>query len=163
VRIGVLTDLSGRFSHESGKGAVTAVQMAVEDFGGKVLGAPIDVIVADHLNKPDVAVSKAREWYDTQKVDLIANLVNSAVALGVAGVAKEKNRIAIVTTSGSSRLTNDGCTPNSIHYAYDTWALANGTARALLDGGLDTVVFSHGRLRVRARARVGCRKPDQGE
>ena len=141
VRIGVLTDLSGQFSHESGKGAVTAVQMAVEDFGGKVLGAPIDVIVADHLNKPDVAISKAREWYDTQKVDLIANLVNSAVALGVAGVAKEKNRIAIVTTSGSSRLTNDGCTPNSIHYAYDTWSLANGTAKALLDGGLDTWFF----------------------
>ncbi len=141
VRIGVLTDLSGQFSHESGKGAVTAVQMAVEDFGGKVLGAPIDVIVADHLNKPDVAISKAREWFDTQKVDMIGNLVNSAVALGVAGVAKEKNRIAIVTTSGSSRLTNDGCTPNSIHYAYDTWSLANGTAKALLDGGLDTWFF----------------------
>ncbi|NBS96500.1 MAG: ABC transporter substrate-binding protein [Betaproteobacteria bacterium] len=141
VRIGVLTDLSGQFSHESGKGAVTAVQMAVEDFGGKVLGAPIDVIVADHLNKPDVAISKAREWFDTQKVDMIGNLVNSAVALGVAGVAKEKNRIAIVTTSGSSRLTNDGCTPNSIHYAYDTWSLANGTAKALLDSGLDTWFF----------------------
>ena len=141
VRIGVLTDLSGQFSHESGKGAVTAVQMAVEDFGGKVLGAPIEVIAADHLNKPDVALSKAREWYDTQKVDMIGNLVNSAVALGVAGVAKEKNRIAIVTTSGSSRLTNDGCTPNSIHYVYDTWALANGTAKALVDGGLDTWFF----------------------
>ncbi len=141
VRIGVLTDLSGQFSHESGKGAVTAVQMAVEDFGGKVLGAPIEVIAADHLNKPDVAVSKAREWFDTQKVDMIGNLVNSAVALGVAGVAKEKNRIAIVTTSGSSRLTNDGCTPNSIHYVYDTWALANGTAKALVDGGLDTWFF----------------------
>jgi branched-chain amino acid transport system substrate-binding protein len=141
VRIGVLTDLSGQFSHESGKGALTAVQMAVEDFGGKVLGAPIDVIVADHLNKPDVAISKAREWFDTQKVDMIGNLVNSAVALGVAGVAKEKNRIAIVTTSGSSRLTNDGCTPNSIHYAYDTWSLANGTAKALLDSGLDTWFF----------------------
>jgi branched-chain amino acid transport system substrate-binding protein len=141
VRIGVLTDLSGQFSHESGKGAVTAVQMAVEDFGGKVLGVPIDVISADHLNKPDIAISKAREWFDTQKVDMIANLVNSAVALGVAGVAKEKDRIAIVTTSGSSRLTNDGCTPNSIHYAYDTWSLANGTAKALLDSGLDTWYF----------------------
>jgi len=141
VRIGVLTDLSGQFSHESGKGAVTAVQMAVEDFGGKVLGVPIDVISADHLNKPDIAISKAREWFDTQKVDMIANLVNSAVALGVAGVAKEKDRIAIVTTSGSSRLTNDGCTPNSIHYAYDTWSLANGTAKALLDSGLDTWFF----------------------
>lgn len=141
VRIGVLTDLSGQFSHESGKGAVTAVQMAVEDFGGKVLGAPIEVIAADHLNKPDVALTKAREWYDTQKIDMIGNLVNSAIALGVAGVAKEKNRIAIVTTSGSSRLTNDGCTPNSIHYAYDTWALSNGTAKALMGLGLDTWFF----------------------
>jgi branched-chain amino acid transport system substrate-binding protein len=141
VRIGVLTDLSGQFSHESGKGAVTAVQMAVEDFGGKVLGAPIEVIAADHLNKPDVALTKAREWYDTQKIDMIGNLVNSAIALGVAGVAKEKNRIAIVTTSGSSRLTNDGCTPNSIHYAYDTWALSNGTAKALMDLGMDSWFF----------------------
>jgi branched-chain amino acid transport system substrate-binding protein len=141
IRIGVLTDLSGQFSSESGKGSVTAIQMAVEDFGGKVLGVPIEVIAADHLNKPDVALAKAREWYDTQKVDVIANLINSAIALGVTSVAKEKNRIAIVNGSGSSRLTNDACTPNSIHYAYDTFALANGTARALLDKGQDTWFF----------------------
>jgi branched-chain amino acid transport system substrate-binding protein len=141
VRIGVLTDMSGQFSHESGKGSVTAVQMAVEDFGGKVLGVPIEVISADHLNKPDVALAKAREWYDVQKVDMIANLINSAIALGVANVAKERNRIAIVNGWGSSRLTNDSCTPNSIHYAYDTYALANGTARALLDKGADTWFF----------------------
>lgn len=141
VRIGVLTDMSGQFSHESGKGSVTAVQMAVEDFGGKVLGVPIEVISADHLNKPDVALAKTREWYDTQKVDMITNLINSAIALGVANVAKERNRIAIVNGSGSSRLTNDSCTPNSIHYAYDTYALANGTARALLDKGDNTWFF----------------------
>ncbi len=141
VRIGVLTDMTGQFSHESGMGAVTAVQMAVEDFGGKVLGAPIEVISADHLNKPDVALGKAREWFDTQKVDLIANLVNSTIALGVSGVAKEKNRIAIVTTSGTSRLTNDLCNANTVHYAYDTWALSNGTARAMIDQGLDTWFF----------------------
>ena len=141
VRIGVLTDMSGQFSHESGKGSVTAVQMAVEDFGGKVLGMPIEVISADHLNKPDVALAKVREWYDTQKVDMVTNLINSAIALGVVNVAKERNRIAIVNGSGSSRLTNDACTPNSIHYAYDTYALANGTARALLEKGADTWFF----------------------
>src|SRR2546428_3627695 len=83
VKIGVLTDMSGQFSHESGDGSVTAIKMAVEDFGGKVLGVPIEVIVADHQNKPDVAASKAREWYDTQQVDMIANLINSGVALSV--------------------------------------------------------------------------------
>lgn len=138
VKIGVLTDMSGQFSHESGKGSVTAVQMAVEDFGGKVNGLPIEVVVADHLNKPDVALAKAREWYGSQKVDMIANLINSAIALGVANVAKDRNKIAIVNGSGSSRLTNDSCTPNSIHYAYDTYALANGTVRALVDKGLDS-------------------------
>lgn len=141
VRIGVLTDMSGQFSHESGKGSVTAVQMAVEDFGGKVLGAPIEVISADHLNKPDVASSKAREWFDTQKVDMVGNLINSAIALGVVNIAKERKRIAIVNGSGSSRLTNDSCTPNSVHYAYDTYALANGTGQTLLKQGLDTWYF----------------------
>ena len=141
VRIGVLTDMSGQFSHESGKGSVTAVQMAVEDFGGKVLNMPVEVISADHQNKPDVALAKAREWYDTQKVDMVANLINSAIALGVTGVAKDRNKVAIVNGSGSSRLTNDACTPNSVHYAYDTYALANGTARGLMDQGLDTWFF----------------------
>jgi branched-chain amino acid transport system substrate-binding protein len=141
VRIGVLTDMSGQFSHEGGKGSVTAIQMAVEDFGGKVLGKPVEVISADHLNKPDVALSKAREWFDTQKVDMVGNLINSAIALGVANIAKERNRIAIVNGSGSSRLTGNSCTPNSIHYAYDTYALANGTARALMDKGADSWYF----------------------
>ncbi|MGH8757895.1 MAG: ABC transporter substrate-binding protein [Burkholderiales bacterium] len=141
VKIGVLTDMSGQFSHESGDGSVSAIKMAVEDFGGKVLGVPIEVIVADHQNKPDVAASKAREWYDTQQVDMIANLINSGVALSVVGVAKEKNRIAIVNGAGSSRLTGDACTPNSIHYAYDTYALASGTAKVMLDQKLDTWYF----------------------
>lgn len=138
VKIGVLTDMSGQFSHESGKGSVTAIQMAIEDFGGKVNGMPIELVVADHQNKPDVALAKAREWYDTQKVDMIGNLINSAIALGVVNVAKERNKIAIINGSGSSRLTNDSCTPNSVHYAYDTYALAKGTVRALLDRNLDS-------------------------
>ena len=135
VKIGVLTDMSGQFSHESGEGAVTAVKMAVEDFGCKVLGKPIEVVVADHQNKPDIATALARKWFDVEKVDMIANLFNSSIALGVSQLAKEKDRIAIVNGSGSSRLTNDACTPNSIHYAYDTYALAKGTGAALLKAG----------------------------
>ncbi|MGE0751439.1 MAG: ABC transporter substrate-binding protein [Variibacter sp.] len=141
VKIGVLTDMSGQFSHESGEGAVTAVRMAIEDFGGKVLGKPIELVVADHQNKNDVAAGKAREWYDVEKVDMIANLINSGVALSVAQIAKDKNRIAIVNGSGSSRLTNEGCTPNSIHYAYDTYALAKGTGSALAKAGGDSWFF----------------------
>ena len=135
VKVGVLTDMSGQFSHESGEGSVTAVRMAIEDFGGKVLGKPIEIVVADHQNKGDVAAARAREWYDIGKVDMIANLINSAIALNVAQIAKDKNRIAIVNGSGSSRLTGDGCTPNSIHYAYDTYALAKGTGSALMKAG----------------------------
>ncbi|HAO42682.1 MAG: ABC transporter substrate-binding protein [Bradyrhizobiaceae bacterium] len=141
VKIGVMTDMSGQFSHESGEGSVTAVKMAVEDFGGSVLGKPIEVIVADHQNRNEVAIAKAREWYDVTKVDLIANLINSSIALAVTNVAQEKNRIAIVNGSGSSRLTNDSCTPNSIHYAYDTYALAQGTGKALIKEGLNTWYF----------------------
>jgi branched-chain amino acid transport system substrate-binding protein len=141
VKIGVLTDMSGQFSHESGEGSVTAVKMAVEDFGGKVLGKPIEVIVADHQNRNEVAIAKAREWYDLGKVDLIANLINSSIALAVTNVAQEKNRVAIVNGSGSSRLTGDSCTPNSIHYAYDTYALAQGTGKALIKEGLKSWYF----------------------
>ena len=135
VKIGVLTDMSGQFSHESGEGAVTAVKMAVEDFGGTVLGKPIEVVSADHQNKPEIASAIARKWYDVEKVDMIANLINSSVALGVSQIAKDKERIAIINGSGSSRLTNDACTPNSVHYAYDTYSLARGTGAALMKSG----------------------------
>ena len=127
--------------------------MAVEDFGGKVLGKPIEVVVADHQNKPDTASTLARKWYDIAKVDMIANLINSVDRAGVAQLAKEKNRIAIINGSGSSRLTNDGCTPNSIHYAYDTYALAKGTGSRDDEGGLEELVLPHCRLRVRTCAR----------
>jgi len=131
VRIGVLTDMTGQFSHEAGEGSVSAIRMAVEDFGGKVLGRPIEVIFADHQNKPDIGAAKAREWYDSG-IDMIAGLINSGVALSVTNVAKDKNKIAIINGSGSSRLTNEGCTPVSIHYAYDTYALATGTTKYLI-------------------------------
>jgi branched-chain amino acid transport system substrate-binding protein len=141
VRIGVLTDMSGQFSHESGAGSVTAVRMAIEDFGGKVNGKPIELIYADHQNKPDIGATKAREWYDSG-IDMIAGLINSGVALSVTNVAKEKNKIAIINGSGSSKLTNEGCTPVSIHYAYDTYALATGTTKYLIkEKKLDTWYF----------------------
>ncbi|MEY9460541.1 ABC transporter substrate-binding protein [Bradyrhizobium ottawaense] len=141
VKIGVLTDMSGQFSHESGEGAVTAIKMAVEDFGGKILGKPIQVVVADHQNKPDTASALARKWFDVEKVDMIGNLINSSIALTVSGLAKDKNRIAIINGSGSSRLTGDACTPNSIHYSYDTYALARGTGAALAKEGKKSWYF----------------------
>jgi branched-chain amino acid transport system substrate-binding protein len=141
VKIGVLTDMSGQFSHESGEGAVTAIKMAVEDFGGRVLGKPIEVVVADHQNKPDTASTLARKWFDVDHVDMIGNLINSSIALTVSGLAKEKNRVAIINGSGSSRLTGDACTPNSIHYAYDTYALARGTGTALAKEGKKSWYF----------------------
>lgn len=141
LRIGVLTDMSGQFSDEAGEGSVTAVRMAVEDFGSTVLGRPVEVLVGDHQNKPDVATSLAGSWYDNQRVGMVINLINSAVAFTVVNQAAQKNRIAIVTGAGSSRLTNDLCTPNSIHYAYDTYALAKGTATTLVREGGDSWFF----------------------
>lgn len=135
IRIGVLTDMSGLYSDQNGQGAVTAVKMAVEDFGGKVLGKRIEVIAGDHQNKADVAASLAREWFDTKRVDMIANLGPSHTALAIVDVAKQKNKIAISTGAAATRLTNEGCTPNSIHYVYDTYALANGTANAVTKQG----------------------------
>jgi branched-chain amino acid transport system substrate-binding protein len=132
---GSVFDMSGQFSHESGEGAVTAVKMAVDDFGGTVLGKPIEVVSADHQNKPEIAAAIARKWYDVEKVDMIANLINSSVALGVSQIAKDKDRIAIINGSGSSRLTNDACTPNSVHCAYDTYSLARRTGAALMKSG----------------------------
>ena len=141
LKIGILNDQSGVYADIGGKWSVEAAKMAVEDFGGKVLGKPIEVVVADHQNRNEVAIAKAREWYDVDKVDMIANLINSAIALAVTDVAKQKDRVAIVNGSGSSRLTNDSCTPNSIHYAYDTYALAVGTGKALIKEKLDSWYF----------------------
>ncbi|WP_416221110.1 ABC transporter substrate-binding protein [Rhodopseudomonas palustris] len=135
VRIGVLTDMSGLFADISGPGAVTAVKMAVDDFGGKVLGRPIEVLSADHQNKADVAVSLAREWIDEKNVAMLADLMNSSVALGVMELTKTKDRIAIVNGASTSVITNEKCTPNSIHYTWDTYALARGTANAVVKRG----------------------------
>lgn len=141
LRIGVLTDISGVYADISGKGAVEAVKMAVEDFGGKMFGKPIEVVFADHQNKADVGAAKAREWYDSGNVDMINDLANSGVALAVAGVAKEKKRHAIVNNASNVGVTNAQCSPYTVHYTYDAYSLANGTGRAIVDGGGDTWFF----------------------
>lgn len=141
VKIGVLTDMSGFLSDASGQGSVTAVRMAVADFGGQVLGKPIEVVSADNLNKADVAAGQARTWFDRQQVDMIIDLGNSATALSANEVAKQKNKIAITTLAGTTRVTNEDCAPTTIHYAYDTYALAHGIAGELVKNGLDTWYF----------------------
>jgi branched-chain amino acid transport system substrate-binding protein len=141
VRIGVLTDMSGPFSDWSGNGSVTAVQMAVADFGGKVAGKPIEVVSADHQNKTDVGLSIARQWYENEKVDAIFDISNSAVALAVMGLTKEKNKIVVLGGVSTPRVTEDACTPNSIQYIYDANALSNVIGRALVKQGGDTWYF----------------------
>lgn len=142
LRIGVLTDISGVYADISGRGAVEAVRMAVEDFGGTMFGKPIEVIYADHLNKPDVGAARAREWFDRDGVDMITDLANSAVALAVADLAKEKKRHIIVNNPSNMGLTNARCSPYTVHYTYDAYSLANGTGRAVVEQpGGDTWFF----------------------
>lgn len=141
VKIGVLTDMSGLYSDAGGEGAVVAAKMAIEDAGGKVLGKPIELISSDHQNKADIAANKAREWYDTQKVDMIAELLNSAVALAVQEVGKQKKRITMVSGAAASRLTGADCSPYGVHWTYDTYALSNGTGKAMVKQGGDTWYF----------------------
>jgi len=142
VRVAVLTDMSGLYSDLGGQGSIEAAKFAIEDF--KAQAKPkfnIDLVSADHQNKPDIGASKAREWFDTGGVDMIADVLNSGVGLAVAKVAGEKKHIVINSGAGSSRLTNEDCNPYSIHYAYDTYALANGTGTAMTKAGGDTWFF----------------------
>ncbi|MGA2792609.1 MAG: ABC transporter substrate-binding protein [Roseiarcus sp.] len=141
VRIGELDDQSSLYADQGGPGSVLSVNMAVEDSGLRDKGWTIDVIAADHQNKPDVAVGIARQWFDVDKVDAIVGVQNSGVALAVAGVAKEKNGVLLVSGAGSSTLTGKACTPNTIHWAYDTYALANGTGKAIVKQGGDSWFF----------------------
>ncbi|KAF1020329.1 MAG: hypothetical protein GAK30_02576 [Paracidovorax wautersii] len=135
VRIGFTTDMSSVYSDIDGKNGAVAIQMAIDDFGGKVLGKPVELLSADHQNKPDIAASKAREWFDTQGVSAIIGGTNSGVALATAKVAEEKKKLYIVNGAGTSALTNEQCSPYTIHYAYDTVALARGTGGALVRQG----------------------------
>jgi len=140
VKIGVLDDMSGLYSDIGGQGEVVAAQMAVAEFGGKVLGAPIQVVSADHQNKADVGANKAREWFDGD-VDVIVGTVNSSVAIATSKVANEKHRVFIVSGAGSSRLTNEDCNPYTIHYEYDTYATGTATGRAVVAHGGKTWFF----------------------
>jgi branched-chain amino acid transport system substrate-binding protein len=135
VKIGILNDQSGVYADFGGKSSVEAARMAVQDFGGKVLGAPIEIVSADHQNKPDLASSIARQWYDTDKVDSIMELTTSSVALAVQGLSKEKKKIDIVTGAATTDLTGKQCSPYGFHWAYDTHSQAVGTGGALVENG----------------------------
>ena len=138
VKIGVLTDINGPFMDNVGKGSIVATEIAVEEFGGKVLGFPIEVVIADHQNKADIASTKAREWLDRDKVDAVTELGNSAVALSVMRIAQEKNRMSIVTGAGAVRISNEDCSPNNVHWVYDSYALANVGTKSLVKRGFKT-------------------------
>jgi branched-chain amino acid transport system substrate-binding protein len=141
VKIGFITDISGPYSDTDGSGGVEAVKMAIEDFGGKVNGKKIEFIFADHLNKADIAAGKAREWFDAQGVDMILGGANSGAALATAKVAVDKKKVYINVGAGTSRLTNEECNPYTIHYSYDTVALAKGTGGAVSRQGGKTWYF----------------------
>jgi branched-chain amino acid transport system substrate-binding protein len=141
VKIGVLTDLSSLYADLGGPGSILAAQMAVEDSGLTSKGWTIDVISGDHQNKPDIGVGIARKWFDEDKVDVIADVPNSGVALAVAAVVKEKNGVYLNSGAASSDLTGRACTPNTVHWTYDTYTLANGTGKAVVKAGGDTWFF----------------------
>jgi branched-chain amino acid transport system substrate-binding protein len=141
VKIGALSDQSGLYADLGGPGSTLAAQMAVEDSGLKAKGWTIDVISGDHLNKPDVGVTVARQWLDVEKVDVIVDVPNSGVALAVSNLVKEKNSILLDSGAGTSDLTNAQCTPNTIHWTYDTYTLAHGTGSALTKSGGDSWFF----------------------
>ena len=142
VKIGVLTDMSGVYAEYGGPGAVMAAKMAVEDFGGKMFGKEIQVISADHQNKPDIAKNVTLQWFDRDKVDMTVENLNSGVALAVTALGKEKNKITIVNGAASARLTNEDCAPaTSIHYLMDTIALGNVLGKAIVKDGGDSWFF----------------------
>ncbi len=141
VKIGVLTDMSGPASTPTGQGSVTAAQMAVDDFGGKVLGKPISVIVGDHQLKPDVGSAIARRWYDTEQVDVIVDVPVSAVGLAVQSIANEKHKMMITHSTGSADFHGKSCSPYTLQWVFDTHALAVGTAQEVVKRGGDTWFF----------------------
>jgi branched-chain amino acid transport system substrate-binding protein len=141
LKIGVLTDMSGPYADVVGEGTVVATKLAVEDMGGKVLGMPIEVISADTQNKPDVASTLARKWLDDEHVDVLVGGSSSAAGLAIQEVAREKQHIFLITDSASSDFTGKACSPFGIQFSYDTYALSNGTARAMVKRGGDTWFF----------------------
>ena len=141
IKIGIMNDQSGTYADISGPGATVAARMAVEDFGAAKKGMKVEIVVADHQNKPEVGSSIARQWYDVDKVDVIVDVPTSSVALAVNQITKEKNKVFLVSGAASSDLTGKACTPNTIHWTYDTWSLANGTGSAIVKTGGNTWFF----------------------
>ncbi len=141
VRIGVLTDMSSLYSDSGGKGSVQAARLAVQDFGGSVLGRPIEVLFADHQNKADIGANIARGWYDTDGVSAVVDVPNSSVALAIQQLTRDKDKVFLISAGGSSDLTGPACSPNGIHWTYDTYAMAHGTARGLVAQGYKTWFF----------------------
>jgi branched-chain amino acid transport system substrate-binding protein len=141
VKIGVLGDLSSIYSDIGGKGLIEAARMAVEDFGGSVLGKPIALVSADGQNKVDIAATRARQWIDSDGVDMITDLPTSAIALAVSKLGAEKKKIVMVTSAATSELTGKSCSPYTVHWTYDTYALAHGTGQAVVKAGGDTWFF----------------------
>ena len=141
LRIGVITDMSGQYSDGNGLGSLAAARFAVADFGGTVLGRPVEVVAADHQNKPDVGAGIVRQWLDTGGVEVIAEGVNSTVGLAVQGVTRERGRIFLISGAGTSDLTGRECSPTSVHWTYDTYASATATAKALVAKGAKTWFF----------------------
>ncbi len=141
IRIGVLNDMAGLYSDISGPGAIVAAKMAVEDFGAAAKGMKVEVVGADHQNKPDVGSNIARTWFDVDKIDMIVDVPTSSVALAINQIAKDKNKVFIGSGPAASDLTGAQCTPNFVHWTYDTWALANGTGKAIVKTGGDSWFF----------------------
>jgi branched-chain amino acid transport system substrate-binding protein len=141
VKIGVLNDRSGVYADISGEGSVVAAKLAVEDFKAAEKGLKVDVVSADHQNKPDVAINTSREWFDQQGVDMIVDVPNSGVALAVSELTREKNKVFINSGAAASDLTGAKCSPNTVHWTYDTWALAHGTGSAIVKRGGTTWFF----------------------
>jgi branched-chain amino acid transport system substrate-binding protein len=141
IKIGVMNDMSGTYSDLSGQGSVVAARMAVEDFGAAAKGMKVEIVGADHQNKPDVGSNVVRTWIDVDKVDVIVDVPTSSVALAVNEIVRDKNKVFLVSGAAASDLTGAKCTPNTIHWTYDTWALANGTGKAIVKTGGDTWFF----------------------
>jgi len=141
IKIGVLNDQSSLYADLAGQGSVIAARMAVEDFGAAKKGMKVEILSADHQNKPDVGSAIARQWYDVDKVDVIFDVPNSGVALAVNQITRDKGKALIVSGAASADLTGKACSPNTVHWAYDTWMLANGTGNAIVKTGGDTWFF----------------------
>ncbi len=135
IRLGVLNDMSGVYADYQGVGSVVAAQMAVDEAGGKLNGVPIEVVSADHQNQPDVGATIARKWFDLDGVDVVLDVPNSAVAFAVAQIARDKNKVFIGSGAGSAELTGSRCSPNTVHWTYDTWELGHALGRAVMARG----------------------------